>query len=198
MRIAVFALTGLFLGTLGTASAAPPTPEIIVVNDSANAIPVTGDVVATLSGAVAVDDVPDELTDRLDLILDRLENLSGQATGTMPVANYVRYHSAATAEGDALTFLFNRRVAIRSVLISSDDDKIVTYLCDTPAPDDCFTSLSSSTGISFGSADFVESTESVVNFPLAVPAQSVKVTCREAGDGGVCQYNVAILGRIME
>jgi hypothetical protein len=116
----------------------------------------------------------------------------------MPVANYVRYRSAATAEGDALTFLFNRRIAVSSVLISSDDDKIVTYLCDAPAPDECFTSLSSTTGIGFGSADFVGSTESAVNFPLAVPAQSVKVTCVEAGDGGFCQYNIAILGRIME
>ena len=180
------------------AFASPPTPEVVIANGSEAPVPVSGEIVATLSDAVKVDDVPDELTDRLDLILDQLENLADQESSAFPVADYLRWRSAATAEGDKLTFLFNRRIAISSVIVSSDDDKIVTFLCDEPAPDECFRGLSSASGIGLGSFETTGPTESVFNFPLPVPAQSVRVLCQEAGDGGVCQYHVSIVGRIIE
>ena len=178
--------------------ASPPTPEVVIANGSEAPVPVSGEVVAILSDAVKVDDVPDELTDRLDLILDRLESLADQESSAVPVADYLRWRSAATAEDDRLTFLFNRRIAISSVIISSDNDKIVTFLCDEPTPDECFRGLGSASGIGFGSFETVGSTESIVNFPLPVPAQSVWVRCEEAGDGGVCQYHVSIVGRAIE
>lgn len=191
---------------LGLVLAASPLPAQDVKDQKAtpvevmnsSPISVTGDISATLSESVAVSDIPDEVTDRLDMILDRLEDLANLESDEPPVADYLRYRSAATPEGDRLTFLFNRQIAISSILISSDDDKLVTSLCNEPTPDECFRGLSSATGIVFGSSDFVGPTESAVNFPLPVPAQSLKVSCVEAGDGGVCQYRISIVGRVIE
>jgi len=92
---AKLAATAAVLSVAASASAAPPGSDpppdsfpVTVINDQTEPVPVEGEV----TGSVAVTSVPAALTDRLDLVLDGLEDLNEavQATG-QPRASYAEY-----------------------------------------------------------------------------------------------------------
>lgn len=70
----------------------PDSFPVTVINEQSEPIPVAGEISAEVSGSVGVTSVPSTLTDRLDLVLDGLDELNEAVQATsQPRASYVEY-----------------------------------------------------------------------------------------------------------
>ena len=126
------------------AHAAPPHPTppdsfpVTVINDETNPVPVEGEV----SGSVDVTSVPSALTDRLDLVLDELDDLNQavQATGH-PRASYAEYlQFQQEGCGGQLCAPppvreFSQPIWASFIAISTEnDDGFIEFFSEYPAP----------------------------------------------------------------
>jgi hypothetical protein len=177
------------------AAASPPTPDVNVVNGADDPIPVSGEISAEVSGRVAVDDVPDELTDRMDMVLDRLEELIDKEAAQPAVADFVRQRYLEADNSGAVDYQIEKLVAVSTLLISAENDKLVFLGCkDATAP--CFGDYPS---VRLGSVDQQFPGVIAINFPNPVPLQKFRVRCYNGGDiDGNCEVHLTIVGMVLE
>lgn len=200
-------------GLLGPAVAAADVAKVqgsapvTVVNDSSRAIPVSGEVTASVSGAVEVSSVPATLTDRIDLVLDRLEDI-GEAAGAagQSRANYartLRYDVRSNGGGPTLppapclpeetgpeNQVLDRTVWASFIAISTENDDGFIHFCTDPA----LCCEASGAVLRFGHNDRQLPAVITATLPQAVPIRSIRFFCRNNVED--CEVAISIVGTV--
>lgn len=205
----VLVLAGL-LGppaVLANSDKAQGSAPVTIVNDATQPIPVSGEVSASVSGAIEVSSVPATLTDRIDLVLDRLEDISDAAGATgQSRSNYattLRYDLRSNGGGGSLPpvpclpgdtapehVILDRTVWASFVSISTENDDGFVHFCADPAQ--CCEP--SGAVLRFGHNDRQLPAVITATLPQAVPIRSIRFFCRNNVED--CEVAISIVGTV--
>lgn len=190
-------MTALSSGADKTTGSAPVT----IVNDASHPIPVAGEVSASVTGPIEVSSVPAELTDRIDLVLDRLEDIRDAAGASgHPRANYARTfrYDLPTTNGIFLPdpptgnehLILDRTVWASFITISTENDDGYVHFYSDPAR--CCEA--SDAVLRFGHR--ARQLPSVITAPLpqAVPIRSIRFVCTNSVED--CEVAISIVGTV--
>jgi len=178
---------GVFV--LVPAAFAEKPSQVVVTNES---LTVQGEVTAVLdepvevTGSVDVTSVPTSVLDRLDLALDRLDDLVNASQTPAAPANFVRTYF--TVSRDNTERNFGARVLVSWLSVNAQDDDGVIFFCDSPV-DQC-----ADNGVPYIvlGANNEFPTVLSVPFPQPVALQSYVWICSNAVEN--CEVSVSIVG----
>ena len=194
MRLSIFAV----FFCVSSALAQQPIPDVNIVNGSESPVPVSGKIDAAVVGSISVDDVPDELTDRLDLVLDRLDDLVTAKPSGPQIADFVRSRRIVVDNSGTTEYQLEQRVAVSALTISAENDKLIFAACENIAQT-CFGNESIDGSIRVGSEDQQFPGVIVMNFPNPIPVQKFRFVCKNGGDvAGNCEIYLSVVGMVLE
>jgi hypothetical protein len=178
---------GMFL--LGPAALAEKPSQVVVTNDS---LTVQGEVTAVLdepvevTGSVDVNSVPSSVLDRLDLALDRLDDLVNASQTPVAPADFVRTYF--TVSRDTVERDFGARVLVSWLSVSAQDDDGVIFFCDSPV------AQCADNGVPYLILGANNEFPTVVSvpFPQPVALQSYVWICSNLAEN--CEVSVSIVG----
>jgi len=172
---------------------------VTVINDSTQPIPVAGEVSASVSGAIEVSSLPAALTDRIDLTLDRLDEIR-EAVGASgyPRANYARtfrYDLPATGgillpdppTGNEHLILAGTVWASFITVSTENDDGWVQFYSDPALCCDAENAV-----LRFGHDDRQLPSVITAALPQAIPIRSIRFFCTNNAED--CEVAISIIG----
>jgi hypothetical protein len=186
----VFAGGVLFLAP---AAFAEQPKEVVVTNES---LTIQGEVTAVLdepvevTGSVDVNSVPSSVLDRLDLALDRLDDLVNASQTPVAPADYVR--TFFTVSRDNTEQNFGARVLVSWLSVNAQNDDGIIFFCDSPV-EQC-----GDNGVPYIVLGANNEFPTVVSvpFPQPVALQSYFWICSNAVEN--CEVTVSIVGTRMD
>lgn len=171
--------------------------NVTIVNDSSNAVPVTGDVNASVegevevSGSVDVDSVPQSLTNQLQELIDAVEAIGSQGGASEPAkVTYFRGEincsgTLGCPDSEFENFVtWPEGLLISSITIGSENDEMVVSLYD---------------GASEKIARYGAENEAFrgpinhLTFPDPILAYQLTVLCRNRVED--CEFEITVVGR---
>ena len=211
MKISILLLFGAFLATDAAAETpdqipAPPrdvrvvnTPSVVIDNNSSEPVPVVGDVNVTgevdLTGAVDVGSIPDSLTEQIDTLIEKVDNMNDALINSQgQPASYVKNFSFETSAIGSKSFrLFdydlygdNAFVMVSTMTISAENDSGYIRLVCAGGPG------SSCNDMYIGSPDKEFPGVLVLPFPQPVPMKSFQWSCKNNVED--CEIRVSVVG----